>query len=112
MPYQDTVFGGLMKAFPRWRFEKLVKRHQADHWVRHLSSWTLLLTMVFAQLSGSRSLREVVGALERFPGCHAHLGLQPVRRSTLADANRRRPAALFEDVLEALVRGNRSGPGG
>ena len=103
MPYQDTVFGGLMKAFPRWRFEKLVKRHQADHRVRHLSSWTLLMTMVFAQLSGSRSLREVVGALERFPGCHAHLGLQPVRRSTLADANRQRPAALFEDVLEALV---------
>ena len=32
----------------------------------------------------------------------AHLGLQPVRRSTLADANRVRPAALF-DVLEALV---------
>ena len=24
MPYQDTVFGGLMKAFPRWRFEKLL----------------------------------------------------------------------------------------
>ena len=56
------------------------------------------------QLSGSRSLREVVGALERFPGCHAHLGMQPVRRSTLADANRVRPASLFEDVLDALVR--------
>ena len=59
--------------------------------------------MVFAQLSGSDSLREVVGALERFPGSHAHLGLEPVRRSTLADANRQRPAALFEDVLAALV---------
>ena len=61
------------------------------------------MAMVFCQLSGSRSLREVVGALERFPGCHAHLGLEPVRRSTLADANRVRPAALFEDV-QALVR--------
>ena len=28
MPYQDTVFGGLMKAFPRWRFDKLVERHR------------------------------------------------------------------------------------
>jgi len=103
MPYQDTVFGGLMKAFPRWRFDKLVERHGADYRVRRLSSWTQLQAMVFAQLSGSRSLREVVGALERFPSIHAHLGLQPVRRSTLADANRQRPAALFEDVLEALV---------
>ena len=103
MPYQDTVFGGLMKAFPRWRFEKLVRRHRADYRVRRLPSWTQFQAMVFAQLSGSRSLREVIGALERFPGSHAHLGLVPVRRSTLADANRQRPAALFEDVLEALV---------
>ena len=104
MPYQDTVFGGLMKVFPRWRFEKLAERHGADYRVRRLSSWAQLQAMVFAQLSGSRSLREAVGALERFPGVHAHLGLAPVRRSTLADANRVRPAALFEDVLEALVR--------
>ena len=103
MPYQDTVFGGLMKAFPRWRFDKLAERHGADYRVRRLSSWSQFQTMVFAQLSGSRSLREAVGALERFPGVHAHLGLAPVRRSTLADANRVRPAALFEDVLEALV---------
>ena len=103
MPYQDTVFGGLMKAFPRWRFDKLAERHGADYRVRRLSSWAQLQAMVFAQLSGSRSLREAVGALERFPGVHAHLGLAPVRRSTLADANRVRPAALFEDVLEALV---------
>ena len=103
MPYQDTVFGGLMKGFPRWRFDKLADRHGADYRVRRLSSWAQLQAMVFVQLSGSRSLREAVGALERFPGVHAHLGLPPVRRSTLADANRVRPAALFEDVLEALV---------
>ena len=103
MPYQDTVFGALMKAFPRWRFETLVQRHGADYRLRRLSPWSQLQAMVFAQLSGSRSLREVVGALERFPKSHAHLGLAPVRRSTLSDANRVRSPALFEDVLEALV---------
>ena len=63
MPYQDTVFGGLMKVFPRWRFEKLAERHGADYRVRRLSSWAQFQAMVFAQLSGSRSLREAVGAL-------------------------------------------------
>ena len=94
MRYQDTVFGGLMKVFPRWRFEKFVDRHEADFRVRRLPSWTQFLAMVFTQLSGSQSLREVVAAFERFPGSHAHLGLKPVRRSTLSDANRLRPAAL------------------
>ena len=103
MRYQDTVFGGMMKAFPRWRFEKLAARHAADRRVRRLPCWTQFMAMVFAQLSGSQSLREVVAAFERFPGSHAHLGLKPVRRSTLSDANRTRPAALFEDVLLALT---------
>ncbi len=103
MRYQDTVFGGLMKVFPRWRFEALVRRHGGDYRVRRLPSWTQFTAMVFAQLSGSQSLREVVGAFERFPGSHAHLGLKRVRRSTLSDANRQRPAALFEEVLQALV---------
>ena len=111
MRYQDTVFGGLMKAFPRWRFEALVKRHGADRRVRRLPSWSQFLAMLYAQLSGARSLREVIAALERFPGSHAHLGLKPVRRSTLADANRLRPAALFEDVLAALA-GQLSGSAG
>ncbi len=103
MRYQDTVFGGLMKSFPRWRFEALVRRHDADRRVRRLPCWSQFLAMVYAQMSGARSLREVEAALERFPGSHAHLGLKPVRRSTLSDANRQRPAALFEDVFEALV---------
>ena len=103
MRYRDTVFGGLMKALPRCRFETLVARHEADHRVRRLPCWSQFIAMVHAQLSGARSLREVVTAFERFPGSHAHLGLKPVRRSTLSDANRLRPAALFEDVLKALV---------
>jgi hypothetical protein len=103
MRYQDTIFGALMKAIPRWRFERLARRHGADYRVRRLSSWSQFVAMVYAQLCGAQSLRDVVGALERFPGTHAHLGLAPVRRSTLADANARRPAALFEEVLAHLI---------
>ena len=61
MPYQDMVFGGLMKAFPRWHFEKLVQRHEADYRVRRLPSWTQFQTMVFARLSGSRKRGKGLG---------------------------------------------------
>ena len=68
MPYQDTIFGGLMKAFPRWRFEKLAERHGVDFRVRRLSSWSQFQAMVFCQLSGSRSLREAVGCAGTLSG--------------------------------------------
>ena len=52
--------------------------------------------MVFAQASGARSLRDLERVVERHHGVAAHLGLGGVKRSTLADANWTRPAALFE----------------
>jgi hypothetical protein len=58
--------------------------------------------MVFSQLSGARGLREVERTLERQGGVLAHLGLGQVRRSTLADANKDRPAGLFEEVAAYL----------
>ena len=59
MPYQDTVFGGLMKAFPRWRFDKLVERHGADYRVRRLPSWTQFQAMVFCRVLSKHSIHDV-----------------------------------------------------
>jgi putative transposase len=68
--------------------------------------------MVFAQLSGARGLREVERTLERQAGLLAHLGVDRVRRSTLADANTQRAPGLFEEVaayLSQRVGGRRTG---
>ncbi len=103
MPYQDTIFGALLKFIPRHRFKHLVEQTKAGHRVRRLDPWSHLVAMLFAQLSGARSLRDVTAALDAVPGTHSHLGLAKVRRSTLADANAGRPVALFEQLLGMLI---------
>jgi hypothetical protein len=102
MQYQTTVFGQLLKVLSRARFERLARRHAAGRRKRQLSAWSHLVAMVLAQAGGARSLRDVERYLERHPGVKAHLDLGAVRRSTLADANRTRSAALFEDVAKLL----------
>ena len=103
MQYQSTVFGQLLKGLPRGRFEHLAMRHAQGRKKRELSPWGHLVTMVFAQTGGARSLRDLERMLERHHGVAAHLGLGSVKRSTLADANRLRSCDLFCDVAAMLA---------
>src|ERR687897_2013372 len=59
--------------------------------------------MVYGQLSGAPSLRAIVKDLESHEGRLSDLGCDPVRRSTLSEANRYRPAALFGDLLDVVM---------
>ena len=113
MQYQSTVFGQLLKALPRSRFERLAKSHAKGRKKRELSPWGHLVAMVFAQAGGARSLRDLERLFDRHHGVAAHLGLGKLRRSTLADANRSRPADLFCNVATLLAcdlsRGRKTG---
>ncbi len=109
MRYQSTVFGQLLKALPRGWFARTAARHDAGRAKRALSPWGHVATMVLAQASGARSLREVERLVAHHPGVLAHLGLARVRRATLADANAKRPAALFEAVAAKLAGAGRHG---
>ena len=91
-----------MKALPRGAVERLAARHPSGRAKRILGAWGHVASMVVGQLAGTRSLRDLERLLERHSGVHAHLGLQAVRRSTLADANAGRPCALFEDIARQL----------
>lgn len=104
MPHQNTVFRDVLKLLPWHRFERLVEEHDSDARVRRLTSKDQLIALLYGQLSGACSLREMVTSLSSHAARLYHLGADPVRRSTLSDANARRPAEVFCDLLETLMK--------
>jgi hypothetical protein len=61
--------------------------------------------MLFCQMGGAHSLREICGGLATAMGKLVHLGLrQAPHRSTLAYANTHRPWQLYETVFEDLLK--------
>lgn len=58
--------------------------------------------MIYAQLSSRKSLRDLVFSLGQQDGKLYHIGLNPVKRSTLAEANEKRPAMIFEKAYYKL----------
>lgn len=109
MDHQNTICHALLKAIPRHRFDRFVEAGRGDYWDRGLSFWSQFVALVFAQLSGVQSLRELITALESHGSLFYHLGLGEVCRSTLSDANRDRPAAPFEAVFDSLLSRVRRG---
>jgi IS4 transposase len=103
MHHHNTLLHQVAKAMPRWRFEQLAQRSAADRRVRTLPCWSQFVALVFAQLAGISSLRELVAALASHANHAYHLGLGPIRRSTLAEANAKRPLALYQAVFVALL---------
>jgi IS4 transposase len=103
MRHQNSVFHSILKHVPWHRFDKLVEKHGADNRVRRLSTKSQFVALLYAQLSGASSLREIVTGLLSHADRLYHLGAGSVRRSTLSDANAARPVAVFSELLAMLM---------
>lgn len=103
MRHQNSVFHDILKHVPWGEFDRLVAEHQADKHVRRLPTKSQFIALLYGQLSGAASLRELVGGLESHAVRLYDVGGRPVSRSTLADANALRPNAVFGELFAAMV---------
>lgn len=103
MRHQNSVFHSVTKHIPWDAFDRLVDEHGADARVRRLSTKSQFLAMLYGQLSGAESLRDIVGGLESHAARLYHLGISKVSRSTLSDANALRSADVFTGLFARLV---------
>ena len=103
MRHHNSVFHDLLKHVPWDLFDRLVAQHGADWRVRRLPTKSQFIALLYGQLSGASSLREIVGGLESHSARLYHVGGRPAQRSTLADANARRPSEVFSDLFAAMA---------
>lgn len=103
MQHQNSVLHGLTKQVPWATFDRLVEEHGADWRVRRLSTKSQLIALLYGQLSGAASLREIVTGLESHAAGLYHLGAGRASRSTLADANAQRSSAVFAGLLAEMI---------
>lgn len=101
MAHNNTVLSQLLSLINRHDFQKLENgQFKPQQKYRSLSRWSQFTTMMFAQITGRVSLRDISDSLQTQAGKLYHLGIGSVKRSTLADANNRRPAEFFQAFFE------------
>jgi putative transposase len=93
----------VLQAVPRAEFDRIVKRHQGDRYSKGFGCWQQLLAMVYVQLSGAASLRQLEAGLNAQTAHHYHLNARCVKRTTVSEANARRSPLIFAELLQALI---------
>jgi hypothetical protein len=99
-----TLFAQLMDFLPWSTFTRIVARYGGDQRVRTLSCAEHYRAMAFAQLTYRESLRDIETCLSVQTSKLYSMGFRdPVRRSTLADANEARDWRIYAELAQRLI---------
>lgn len=103
MRHHNSLLHGLLQFVPWGTFDRLVDQYAADAGVRTLSTKSQFIALLHGQMAGLHSLRAIEATLASHAARLYHLGGTAPARSTLADANAKRPAQVFCAVFRALL---------
>ena len=99
----QPLFTQLLQLIPDNIIRSLTEKHKSDHYYKKFKTYDHLVSMLYCDFFKCNSLRELSTGLQ---ACHhklLHLGLKHTpRRSTIADANSRRPEQFFADLYHLL----------
>ena len=100
-----NLFAQLMDFLPWTTFARIVERYGGDRYVKSLRCTEHFRVMAFAQLTYRESLRDIEACLSAQASKHYHMGFrEPIRRSTLSDANEARDWRIYADFAQVLIR--------
>jgi len=81
MSYYNTIFNQILHLIPRHQFEGIVKRYEADRYVKYFNC-----------------------CLRTQSNKWYHIGLRDIKRSTLSDANKHRDWKVYEELFYSILR--------
>lgn len=105
MQQTPYVFNQLTAFIPKDFFDRLVKRHSGNKFVKSYTCWNHLLVMVWAQLTSRRSLRDLESSLRAHSDKTYRMGIgRCVSRNNIAYANANRNLSIFRDLAQEMMR--------
>ena len=107
--FGQPIFGQLIKSLDRKKIAEMSRKHGGEKYVKSFDGYTHLLTMLYAVIQRFDSLREIEASMTAEVRKLHHVGIDSVpKRSTLSDANARRPEKFFEEVYRDLYEANKA----
>ena len=103
MAHCNTVFHQLLQLFPRHEFDKLAREHHVGQKFRSFNRWSQFGALFMGQLTGRKSLRDIVINMAAHGKKFYHLGFSNISRATLARTNEKQPASMYEALFNTML---------
>lgn len=99
----QPLYGQVIKLLDKSRILQFSAERGGERYTKRFNCWVHLVAMLYAVIMRHDSLREITTSLMAEARKLAHLGVNvKIGRSTLADANKRRPETIFEAIYRDL----------
>lgn len=99
----QPILGQLLNFIKKEKIIKISRENGGERYVKKFNAWCHLTIMLYAVIMRFDSLREITSATMMECRKLGHLGIKDLpRRSTLADANARRPEKVFGKIYSSL----------
>ena len=99
----QPMYNQVIKLLDKSKILQISREKGGEHYTKRFNAWIHLVVMLYAVIKRFDSLRETTTSLLADTNKLAHIGITfKIGRSTLADANKRRPEAIFEAVYRDL----------
>ena len=100
-----SLLSQILSLVDRDIFNKIVRKHNSDKFSKGINTWTHMVSMVFMQLSGSSSIRDIANGLLSATGNLSHLGIyKSPSKSSISYLNQTRSYEVFQDLYFELLR--------
>lgn len=104
----QPLYSQILKLLDKSKVLRLSRENGGERYVKRFDGWSHLVVMLYAVIMRFDSLREITAALQAEARKLVHLGVTVMTaKSTLSDANKRRPEAVFEAIYRDLYASHR-----
>lgn len=98
------IFSQVVEYIPRYQFDKLVAQYNGNRHARELTCYNHLLHLLFGQITGCSSIRDICLCLNAHKDILYHLGIRKtVNPSSLSRANEKRDYHIYEGLGTHLI---------
>lgn len=100
---RQPLYSQVIKLLDKPKIFQISRKHGGEHYVKRFDDWTHLVVMLYAIIMRFDSLREIMASIQAEARKNCHLGITIIpSRSTLSDANKRRPEIILESIHRDL----------
>ena len=99
----QPLYSQVINLLNKSKILRFSRENGGERYIKRFNCWIHLVVMLYAVIMRFDSLREITASLLAETRKLAHLSITfKIGRSTLADANKRRPEAIFEAIYRDL----------
>ena len=98
-----TILSQMQELIFRFEFQKIVNIHKGDKGIKSFSSKNLMSILLFAQMTGKESIRDIIESLKTKKNQWYHLDIKSISRNNISHSLKKRSSLIFEETYYRVL---------